>query len=105
MKAGILNEQINIYGIVSIINRYGEQQDNLVLKCTTRANVSWNTGGRAIENNEIVYNYTKTFTVRSYVEVENVDFIEWQGMKYRIISIEKRRGYNGKIILAELVNE
>ena len=56
MKAGILNEQINIYGIVSTINKYGEQQDDLVLKCTTRANVSWNTGGRAVENNEIVYN-------------------------------------------------
>lgn len=105
MKAGILNEIINIYTHIQSINKYGEVVDSSILKTTTRANVSWNTGTRSIENNEKVYGYTKTFTIRSYVDISNTDIIEWQDMRYRIISIENRRGYNGKIILAELINE
>lgn len=105
MKAGLLNEIINIYSHLQSINKYGEVTSYPVLKTTTRANVSWNTGTRSIENDEIVYGYTKTFTVRSYVDISNTDIIEWQDMRYRIISIENRRGYNGKIILAELINE
>ncbi len=105
MKAGILNEIINIYTNIQQLNRYGEVIDAPVLKTTTRANVSWNTGTRSVENDEKVYGYTKTFTVRSYVDISNTDIIEWQNMMFRIISIENRRGYNGKIILAELINE
>lgn len=105
MKAGILNEIITVYGLISEANRYGEVVDHLIKKFDTRANVSWTTGTRSIENDEKVYSYTKTFTVRSYVNINNTDVIEWQNMKFRIISIENRRGYNGKIILAELINE
>lgn len=105
MKAGILNEEIKIYSMIGYLNVFGEQTSNLILKYTTRANVSWNTGTRSVENDEIFYGYTKTFTVRSYLDISNTDVIEWQSMRYRIISIENRRGYNGKIILAELINE
>ena len=83
----MLNEIVDIYNIVSTQNSFGEQVDTLSKKCTTRANVSWNTGNRTVENEEIVYNYTKTFTVRSYINVLNTDIIEWQNQKYRIISI------------------
>jgi head-tail adaptor len=107
MRAGILNELIDIYEPVEEINEYGERLFTWKLKYTTRASVSWDSGSRNIENSEIVNNYTKTFTVRSYVPVTEKDEIHWQEKKYRIISVEHRKelSFNGILIRTELINE
>ena len=72
---------------------------------TTRAKVDHNGGARTVENNEIVFDYTKTFNVRSYVPVTEADRIEWQGKMYRILTTQQRREYNDIMITAELINE
>lgn len=107
MRAGMLNELIDIYSPVESINDYGERTFDWEKTYTTRANVSWDSGSRNIENNEIVNNYSKTFTVRSYVPVTEKDEIYWQDKKYRIISVEHRKdlSFNGILVRTELINE
>ena len=72
---------------------------------TTRAKVEYNTGARTKENDEIVFNYQKTFNLRSYVPVVDTSQIEWQNKRYRVLSVEKRRENNDLIVIAELINE
>lgn len=105
MIAGRLNEPIKIYHPTVVYNEYGEATEEYKERYTTRARVDHNSGTRAVENNEIVYDYTKTFNVRSYVPVTNDDRIEWQGKMYRILTTQQRREYNDIMITAELINE
>ncbi len=105
MIAGRLNEVVKIYNVESTVNDYGERMEDYVLSMTTRARVDFNSGNRTHENDEIVYNYQKTFNVRSYVPVTDTSHIEWQEKMYRVLSVEKRREYNDIVVIAELINE
>ena len=105
MIAGRLNEVIKIYHPTVTTNDYGEASEEYKLSYTTRAKVDHNSSTRTVENDEIVFDYTKTFTVRSYVPVTNDDRIEWQGKMYRILTTQQRREYNDIMIQAELINE
>lgn len=105
MIAGRLNEPITIFHPTIIYNEYGEANEEYKEVYTTRANVDHNSGARTVENNEIVFDYTKTFNVRSYVPVTDADRIEWQGKMYRILTTQQRREYNDIMITAELINE
>lgn len=105
MIAGRLNEPIKVFKAVETLNEYGEKTTDYVLVDETRARVEWNSGNRDVENDEIVYNWTKSFTVRSYVQVEETGIIEWQKKRYRILSIEKRREWNDQLVMTELINE
>lgn len=105
MIAGRLNEVVKIYNVESTVNDYGERMEDYVLSMTTRARVDFNSGNRTNENDEIVYNYQKTFNIRSYVPVKDTSHIEWQEKMYRVLSVEKRREYNDIVVIAELINE
>lgn len=105
MIAGRLNEVVKIYNVESTVNDYGERIEEYVLSMTTRARVDFNSSNRTNENDEIVYNYQKTFNVRSYVPVTDTSHIEWQEKMYRVLSVEKRREYNDIVVIAELINE
>lgn len=105
MIAGRLNEIIKIFHPEIVYNEFGEATENFKELYTTRARVDHNSGTRTIENNEVVFDYTKTFNVRSYVPVCNVDRIEYQGKMYRILTTQARRDYNDIMITAELINE
>lgn len=105
MIAGILNEIIEIYVPEITRNEVGEQNTNYVLKCKTRARIIHNSGNRTTENNEVVYNYIKTFQVRSYIEISDFDRIKWNDKYYRILNIEPNKQEQQKSITTELVNE
>lgn len=105
MQAGTLNEIIQLYRTVTVINDYGERSETLEQKYTTRANVSWDSGNLTDTNDEIFHAYTKTFRMRSYVPIVETDVIQWQNNKFRILSIEHRRESNEIIVRAELINE
>lgn len=105
MIAGRLNEIVEIYSPTEIINDFGERQQVYQKSYTTRAKVDYSGGGRGVENDETVYNYIKTFNLRSYVPILNVDYIKWQGNKYRVLTLEKRREYNDIVVTAELIND
>lgn len=105
MIAGRLNEVVKIFDAVETVNEYGERSIEYVERYTTRARVEFNNGNRGRENDEIVFNYFKTFNLRSYVPVSETSLIEWQGKRYRILTIEARREYNDLLINTELINE
>lgn len=105
MIAGRLNEVINILTPTEVINEYGERKTTLANTYTTRARVEYNNGSRRNENDEIVFDYSKTFTTYPYVPVDETSVIEWQKKQYRILTIEYRREYNELIINTELINE
>lgn len=105
MIAGRLNEVIKIFKPQETTNEYGEREFEFVYHYTTRARVEYNTGNRMNENNELVFNYNKTFNVRSYVPLLETYQIEWQGKRYRILTVEHRREYNDMVVNTELINE
>ena len=45
-------------------------------------------GNRTIQNNEIFYDYSKVFTVRTYVDILDSDRIKYGNRFYRVVSIE-----------------
>ena len=105
-RAGLLNEVIKIFTPSSTVNEFGEKVQKYTQTYETRARVEHNNGNRTTENNEIFYNYQKTFTVRSYVPVSEFDRVEYCGKQYRIITIENRvKEYNDKLLITELIND
>lgn len=106
MRAGLLTKPISIFQPITEINEFGEQLQQYVLKYNTRARVLHDSGNRTIDNNAIFYPYQKTFNVRSYVPVSEYDQIEFEGKRYRVITIENRvEARNDKLVITELVND
>lgn len=104
MIAGRLNEIVKIFDPVVTTNEYGERKSEWQETYTTRARVENTSGNRSEENKEIVFSYSYNFTVRSYVPVKETSRIEWQGNKYRILTLQKRREWNDIYIQAEKIN-
>ena len=104
MRAGLLNEHIQI--ITPIINRndYGEEETVWENKYSTRARLMHNSGKRTLTN-EIYYQYTKTFEVRYYVPITEFDRIIWNKKVYRIIDIEPNKEQQKITIVTELLND
>lgn len=105
MMAGQYNEIVKLYYSVETENEYGERTVEQKYICTTRAKHEETGGSRQNENNEIVYDHTKTFYVRSYIPVTDTSIIEFDGRKYRVITFDRRREHNDIKIVTELINE
>lgn len=105
MQAGTLTELITILKHQVTVSDYGDQSDQYVPDYTTRANVIWKSGNRTDSTNESYYTYHKTMIVRSYVPVTEYDRIDYKDHVYRILSINKDRIKNHKVIEVELVND
>lgn len=105
MQAGILNNIITVQRPTIINDEYGAnviKYNNII---TTRAFIKNNSGNRANENGEIVYNYIKSFTVRYYNDIRENDIIIWNNKKYRITDIDEYRDKQYKVINTELIND
>lgn len=105
MMAGQFNEIVKIYETVEEANDYGERIITQNLISTTRAKVEDTGGNRNTENNEIVYSHNKTFYLRSYAPVADTSIIEFDGKKYRVLNVEKRKDHNDIKVITELINE
>lgn len=104
MRAGILTEIIKVLKLEQSTNDFGEQFDEYIPTCTTRAQVTPLSGGRTDENHEVFYAHAYRFIVRRYVDIEDFDRIMWKGKQYRVLNIDDDRVYNQKVINAELIN-
>lgn len=71
----------------------------------TRARIINDSGNRSIENDEVVYNYDKTFEIRTYVDVEELDLIKWNNKFWRILEIEIDKPKQTKTIKCVLKND
>ena len=105
MQAGLLNSPIEIHQKQLTKSEYGSVASQYVLKVSTKAQVINNGGSRSEENNQIFYDYRKTFIVRFYVDVKDDDHILYEGVWYRILNIDVNRKFNQKSIQCERVQE
>lgn len=105
MRAGRLNEIVEIWRSQVTVNEYGERDEEDVYVCKTRAAVRNTSGGRSEPNNEIFYTYSFEFLLRSYIPVVDTDRIKWQGNMYMINSLQHRRESNDIQIFATKINE
>lgn len=106
MQAGLLNELVEIYKPSIDSNEFGEQVQVYIKRVDTKAQVIYDSSGqRNTSNNEIIYNYQKTFKLRRYIELMENYQLKYKGKMYRILSIEDIRQYNHKVVRAELINE
>ena len=105
MQAGLLRDLIEVYKPELSSNEYGEQIQNYVRAYITKSQVQFRGGNKGESNNEVVSNYTVTFTIRRYNQIAENYLIKWYDRKYRILSIEDNRQLNYKRIIGELINE
>ncbi len=105
MRAGLLKETIEVWGKSLTTNEFGEETEEWTLKCTTKARLVHNGGGRVLENEEIFFSHSKTFEIRDYIQVDDYDRIVWQNKKYRILNIEPDKKQMKLTIKAELIDD
>lgn len=104
MSAGLYRYPIKLVKQVYVRNDYGEtvKQDDRVVCC--RAEVTHQGGSKDIDNGETWIGYKKTFKVYRHNPTDDFTEVEYQGKRYRILSIEDVPERNQKIIAAELIN-
>lgn len=105
MIAGTLTDIIQIYNPIVVINEYGEQKTEYVLKVTTRSRVLPNGGSRQTSNNETYYPYQKSFLIRDYIDINDFDRIKWNNKYYKILDITPNRQRMELEVRTELIND
>ena len=108
MQAGILNELIKVEQ--PVVSRNDEYSTKTLTEWKTfigqtRANVTYTSGNRVNENNEIIFAYEVVFKVRIYHQIDERMRIIWKDKKYRILSIESNKKLQMLTIKAELIND
>lgn len=104
MNAALLKEAIDIYELITRKTEYGTIQTEYQLKYHTRAYVRFNSENMTVSEGEIFFLVNRTFIVRSYVPVVETDQIEFEGKRYKILSINKNKYYNDTEIQTVLLN-
>lgn len=105
MNGGRLKEVIVIQRPTITKDEFGANRVEWKDIISTRSDVQFDNGSRAKENGEIVFNYTKVFTIRIYHDVDEKDRILWNNKKWRILSIEPDKDQQKQTIRTELINE
>lgn len=106
MRAGLLNEVIKVEQPVTITDEFGANSikwETFIGR--TKAQVTYSSGNRLNENNEIIFAYEVVFTVRIYHQINERMRIIWKNKKYRILSLEENKHLQSLTIKAELINE
>nr|DAY94681.1 MAG TPA: Putative head tail adaptor [Caudoviricetes sp.] len=105
MQAGLLKDIIEFEKRELITNEFNEQMIEYKPCLITKAQVIYSDGSRAIENDEIVVNYSPVFNIRYYHNVNETMRIKFNNQYYRIVSIQPFKQYQYKKIITELINE
>lgn len=106
MRAGLLKEVISVDKPIVAADDFGANKIEWINHIKrTRAKVTYSSGNRANENNEIIFAYNVVFTVRIYHQINERMMIIWKSRKYRILSIEEDKEQQQLIINTELINE
>lgn len=105
MNSGRLTEIITIERPSTVQNDFGANSIKWKKHIQTRADVTFESGTRATENNEVIFSYIKVFTVRHYHDVDESDRIIWNKKKWRILSLEPDKAKQLITIRTELINE
>lgn len=104
MQSHLLKQPIDIYELVVNKTEYGTIQSSYTLKYHTRSYVKFNSENMTVSEGEIFFPVNRTFIIRSYVPVVETDLIEFEGKRYRILSINKNKYYNDTEVNTVLIN-
>lgn len=104
MQSHLLKQPIDIYELVVSKTEYGTIQTSYTLKYHTRSYVRFNSENMTVSEGEVFFPVNRTFIVRSYVPVVETDQIEFEGKRYKILSINKNKYYNDTEIQTVLLN-
>ena len=104
MNSCLLKDAVDIYELVTTKTEYGTIQTSYELKYSTRAFARFNSENMTVSEGEVWFPITRTFIVRAYVPVVETDQIEFEGKRYRILSINKNKYYNNQEINTTLIN-
>jgi SPP1 family predicted phage head-tail adaptor len=106
MEAGKLTERIIIQRPDVVRDIYGATQPTWTDVVTNLpAAVNYVRGDREIDNEEIFHGRVTTFSIRWQGAVTEEMRILWKGLKYRILSIDRRTIRREYLIRTELINE
>ena len=105
MNAGRLNETLEIWKPTITRDEYGNQKTTFAFAFSTRCDHIYKSGNREIDNDEVVYIYSKTFVVRIYHNIDEFDHIKYNGKFYRILEIERDKDRQMMTIEAVLIDE
>ena len=105
MRAGLLKEQIEIWSKQLTVNEFGEEVEDWISTYKTKARLVHDGGSRVVSNDEILFTHSKTFQIRQYVPINELDRILWNGKFYRILNIEPDDVQMNKTIKTELIND
>lgn len=105
MQAGRLNERC-------VIQRQSEERDEFGATKYTYSNIynpycstEWLNGSKSLKNGEFVPTERIAFTIRDHYQVTEFDRVLYDGKKYAIVSICKKRSIQAIEIVGEVINE
>lgn len=84
IRAGLLNEVVDIYRPTTTINSLGEQVTVYSMVHVYRARVLHRSHNRENFNGDIVYPNTHSLQMRIYVDIHDNDIIKFQDHYYRL---------------------
>ena len=105
MRAGALNENIEILRSVKERDAYGIDRETWISFAKTKAQVRYMSGSKTVDVQEIFFAESVEFTIRYYHNVTPLDRIKYYNQLYRIVSINPDKRNNSQTIVTELINE
>jgi SPP1 family predicted phage head-tail adaptor len=105
MRTGLLKDSIKIQRKTVTETEYAGRKIKYRDYITTRASVVHVGGGKGIVAGEVCTSYTVRFTLHSYHKIEPDMIIIHEGVRYRILDINKQLSQQRIIITGEIINE
>lgn len=105
MRAGLIQQPIDIYKPYVEKNEFGEQVTVYKKEIHTRARIIYDDGERVNMDGDMTYVYTLTFEVRRYHKISEYDHVHYTDKKFRILSIEHNKAEQKQVIKCQLINE
>ncbi len=105
MRAGALNENIEILRSVKERDEYGIDKEQWQIYTQTKAQVKYMSGSKTVDVQEVFFAETVEFTIRYYHQILPTDRVRYYNQLYRIISINPDKRANSQTIVTELINE
>lgn len=105
MQAGMYKEKVAVFVPQLSRNEFGEKVQTYEFLFMMWANVEYRSGARVVLNDEVINDYSKTFTARPYYTLNEKMLIEYDNKRWIITSIEKSKERNEMVIQTTLYND
>lgn len=103
MKAGLYNTRCTILRKQIVPGDYRDKEEWAPV-AQTKVNFVWTAGDRRIEQptSEIFFSKSATITLRSYVDIQDEDHVEINGIEYRVVTLNKDKSTTHNCITAKI---